>query len=80
MLEGADGTLRVQASGGDVGADHAIAAVHKEVADNPCITYGNGGLKNFLSVNIVIVGNRRERFSTPIFASLRQFCRKSIGP
>ena len=34
MLEGALGTLRVQASGGDVGADHAIAAVHKEVADN----------------------------------------------
>ena len=24
----------MQASGGDVGADHAIAAVHKEVADN----------------------------------------------
>ena len=34
MLEGALGTLRVQASGGDVGANHAIAAVHKEVADN----------------------------------------------
>ena len=34
MLEGALGTLRVQASGGDVGADHTIAAVHKEVADN----------------------------------------------
>ena len=34
MLEGALGTLRVQASGGAVGADHAIAAVHKEVADN----------------------------------------------
>jgi hypothetical protein len=33
MLEGALGALRVQASG-DVGADHAIAAVHKEVADN----------------------------------------------
>ena len=29
MLEGALGTLRVQASGGDVGADHTIAAVHK---------------------------------------------------
>jgi hypothetical protein len=27
MLEGALGTLRLQASGGDVGADHAIAAV-----------------------------------------------------
>jgi hypothetical protein len=27
MLEGALGTLRVQASGGDVGADHTIAAV-----------------------------------------------------
>jgi hypothetical protein len=34
MLEGALGTLRVQASGGDVRADHTIAAVHKEVADN----------------------------------------------
>src|SRR5882724_1206461 len=34
MLEGALGALRVQASGGDVGADHAIAAVHKEIADN----------------------------------------------
>src|ERR1700738_5138520 len=34
MLEGALGTLRVQASGEDVGADHTIAAVHKEVADN----------------------------------------------
>jgi hypothetical protein len=34
MLEGALGTLRVQASGGDVGADHTIAAVHKEIADN----------------------------------------------
>ena len=34
MLEGALGTLRVQASGGDVAADHAIAEVHKEVADN----------------------------------------------
>src|SRR3954470_686558 len=34
MLEGALGTLRVQASGGNVDADHAIAAVHKEVADN----------------------------------------------
>jgi hypothetical protein len=30
MLEGALGTLRVQASGGDVAADHAIAAVHKD--------------------------------------------------
>jgi hypothetical protein len=29
MLEGALGTLRVQSSGGDVDADHAIAAVHK---------------------------------------------------
>jgi hypothetical protein len=34
MLEGALGTLRVQASGGDVGADQAIAAAHKELADN----------------------------------------------
>jgi len=34
MLEGALGTLRVQASGRDVGADHTIAAVHKEVDDN----------------------------------------------
>lgn len=34
MLEGALGTLRVQASGGDVAAGYAIAAVHKEVADN----------------------------------------------
>ena len=34
MLEGALETLRVQASGGDVAADDAIAAVHKEVADN----------------------------------------------
>src|SRR5262249_1618635 len=31
LLEGALGTLRVQASGGDVDADHAIAEVHKEV-------------------------------------------------
>src|ERR1700738_155397 len=33
MLEGALGTLRVQASGGDVDADHAIAAVHQVAAD-----------------------------------------------
>jgi hypothetical protein len=33
MLEGALGTLRVQASGGDVAADHAIAGVHKDIAD-----------------------------------------------
>src|SRR3984893_11705817 len=33
MLEGALGTLRVQASGGDVAADHAIAGVYKDIAD-----------------------------------------------
>jgi hypothetical protein len=33
MLEGALGTLRVQASGGDVAAAQAIAEVHKDVAD-----------------------------------------------
>src|ERR1700730_13471526 len=34
MLEGALGTLRVEASGGDVDGDQAIAAVHKQVDDN----------------------------------------------
>ncbi len=33
LLEGALGTLRVQASGGDVGADHAIAEARKRVDD-----------------------------------------------
>jgi hypothetical protein len=33
MLEGALGTLRLQASGGDVGAGHAIAAVRKRLDD-----------------------------------------------
>jgi hypothetical protein len=37
MLEGALGTLRVQASGGDVAADHAIAGVYKDIADAPTI-------------------------------------------
>ena len=33
MLEGALGTLRLQASGGDVGADHAIAEVRNRLDD-----------------------------------------------